>query len=146
MRGALLFLEPAAVCGLTAFLLSTTAPIGQAADVTRLNSTEAIERTIGNGEEHRFAIILAAGEYASITVEQRGIDIEASVRNTDGTQIADFQDEVRPVGEERIELVAAAAGTYGLVVKSASGSRASGAYLIRMAPCRPATIQAVTSS
>jgi CHAT domain-containing protein len=136
VRGAFLF-KPAVLWGLTALLLSSAGD--QDSDLTALVPTEPVLRQIARGEEHRFRVSLAAGEYASVLVEQRGIDVGVSVRNGDGTALAEFQDEIRPDGDERVEIVANTAATYTLVIRPADGARSPGGYAIRMAPPRAAT-------
>ena len=123
--------------GLTALLL--IGAVGRPVELTPLVPRESIERKITGGEEQRFEISLTGGEYASIVVEQRGIDVEASILDAEGNPLTVFQDEVRPNGTERIELVAEATGTYVLVLRSVDGPRTSGACVIRMDSPRPAT-------
>ena len=132
-----LLIQAAAPWGLTALLL--IGALDRPVELTSLVPGESIERKVTAGEEQRFGISLAAGEYASIVLEQRGIDVEASILDAEGNPLTVFQDEVRPNGTERIELVAESAGTYVLVLRSVDGPRTSGACVIRMDSPRPAT-------
>jgi CHAT domain-containing protein len=132
-----LLTQTAAPWGLTALLLFGA--VDHSVEITSLVPGESIERKIIGGETQRFGIALAAGDYADIILEQRGIDIEASIVDAEGNPLTVFQDEVRPNGIERIELVADAAGTYVLVLTPVDSPRTSGAYAIRMASPRPAT-------
>ena len=62
----------------------------------------------------------------------------AQVRGGDGAVIAEFQEEIRSRGQERIELVADAAGTFTFVVKAADGMIRSGSYIMYLDDRRPA--------
>ena len=94
---------------MTALLLFGT--VDHQFELTPLVPGESIERQVTGGWTQRFGITLAAGDYADIAVEQRGIDIEASIVDEEGNPLTVFQDEVRSDGIERIELVADAAAT-----------------------------------
>jgi CHAT domain-containing protein/Tfp pilus assembly protein PilF len=121
---------------LAALLVSNS--VGQDSDVV-LNSTDPIQRQIARGDEHRYRIALAAGELASIVVEQKGIDVGVLVRDESNAVVEEFQDEIRRDGEERVEIVAEKAGSYVLSIKPADGTRAQGDYLIRLDETRPAS-------
>jgi CHAT domain-containing protein/Tfp pilus assembly protein PilF len=104
-----------------------------------LESSGCLERPLVRGEEHRYQLALTAGEYANVVVEQKGIDAIVSVRDSSGTIIDDFQEEIRPDGEERVEIEADTAGTYTLAVKAADWAIAPGAYEIHLTGRRTAT-------
>ena len=108
-------------------------------EVTTLEPGQAVEREVAGGQEHSYKITLAEGQYASLIVEQRGIDVVVRLQGMDGRSIASFDSEYRSQGEEKIEMVAEAAGTYRWIVKASSKSAASGQYEIRVAELRAAT-------
>ena len=118
-------------------LLLSNAPT-QDADAI-LKSGEPIQRHLGRGEEHRYQLFLTAGEFASIVVEQKGIDVGVFVRDASDALVEDIQDEIRPEGEERVEIVADQAGSYGLSIRPADGTTAPGEYVIRVDARRAAT-------
>jgi CHAT domain-containing protein/tetratricopeptide (TPR) repeat protein len=126
--------------GLLATIIALSAPTSPAQDRVRVTLAPgpAVERHLGDGEEHQFAVPLAAGEYVRIGVEQRGIDVRATIRDGDGTLIEDAVDGVGPAGEESVEIVATVASTYTLAVAPAEGAE-SGDYAVRMDAPRPAT-------
>jgi CHAT domain-containing protein len=132
-----LLFTPAAVSILTA-LIAFGHEI-QEAGVTVLQPAEPVERHIARGDEHRFEIALSAGQFANITVKQKGIDVHASVLDADGAQIADFQDEVRPEGNEFVEIVAGKTGAYTVAIKPAQGATPSGDYSVELEAPRAAT-------
>jgi hypothetical protein len=51
-------------------------------------------------------VALAAGEYARLTVEQRGVDIAIGILDPAGQVVAEFDSEARRNGTEQVEIVA----------------------------------------
>ncbi|HEY7286184.1 MAG TPA: CHAT domain-containing protein [Vicinamibacterales bacterium] len=107
--------------------------------VFTLAEKEPTERSIGRREEHRYAFGLTAGEYARIVVEQRGINLTIEVRSHDGSVIADYDDEITPIGREQVDVVADKAGSYSLVIKPSSGMLEPGSYVIKVGDRHPAS-------
>jgi CHAT domain-containing protein/Tfp pilus assembly protein PilF len=98
-----------------------------------------LTRELHGGETHRYQIMLAQGQYASVSLEQRGIDVVVELAGPDDQLISVFDDEVRSLGEERIEFVAEAAGEYKLAVKAKLKNVPAGHYEIRPIEEREAT-------
>ena len=98
-----------------------------------------IERRLAAGEEHRYQVALSAGEFVRVAVEQQGVDVTVRLTDVDADTIADFQEEVRPTGEEPVDIVAEKDGMYTLTIKAATGAAAMGAYAVRLDCIRPAT-------
>ena len=98
-----------------------------------------LERRLARGEEHRYHVALAPGDYVSVIVEQRGIDVVVETRDPADRSIADFQEEITSHGQEEAAVVAEAGGTYTLSIKPAAGITAAGAYAIRVASRHAAT-------
>ena len=96
------------------------------------------EREISGKEEHNYQIALKAGQYAGVTVEQRGIDVVVQIKDADGKVIADVDSETRTAGEERVGLVADAPPGSRIVVKPRYSKAAAGHYAIRLAEVRAA--------
>ncbi len=88
---------------------------------------------------HRYRIGLAMGQYASIIVNQRGIDVSVHLL-LDDKAVTRFDGEARLQEEERVEFVAEQAGDYYLDLRKKS-TASSGAYEIRMTDERAATEQ-----
>jgi CHAT domain-containing protein/Tfp pilus assembly protein PilF len=116
-----------------------SAPAEQAPEIATLAPGKPIERDLLGGQKHDYQITLAEGQYASVIVEQRGIDLVVRLQEMDGRTIAKFDDESRKQGEEKVEMVAAAAGGYRLSVEASSKSAPAGQYEIRVAEMRAAT-------
>jgi CHAT domain-containing protein/Tfp pilus assembly protein PilF len=108
-------------------------------DVLALEPGHPVERQLRRGEEHRYLLALAAGEYARVTVEQQGIDVTVQLRGIDSTAIADFDDEILRPGREQVGVAADKAGTYTLAITAARGALVPGAYAIRVDARRGST-------
>lgn len=121
------------------FVSSQQATSDRQADITVLEPGPAIERRLVRGDEHRYQLVLTTGEYLSVVVEQLGIDVVVQVRSPGDNAIADFQQEIRSRGEERVDVVDERDGTYTLLVKPGPGRAAPGSYTIRIADRRTAT-------
>src|SRR5947207_4157362 len=108
---------------LAALLITNAAT--QDSDVV-LTFAEPIHGHIRTGEEHRYQLVLEAGEFASVVVEQKGIDVGVLVRDGENAVAADYQDEIRRDGEERVEIVAGNAGANVLAITPANGATVAG--------------------
>src|SRR5262245_45928549 len=118
--------------------LRAIAPPLDLPEVTTLESGAVIERSLARGEEHRYRISLEPGEYVSVVVEQRGIDVIAHTRRPDDSLVADVQENVTRLGREQVDIVADAGGAYSVAVTRAPGPNEPGSYAIRLAARRPA--------
>ncbi len=99
---------------------------------------KTIERELSGGQKHDYRFTLAEGQYAGITVEQRGIDVVVRMLGTNGEQLTEFDDEIRLHGQEQVEVVAVTAGVYRLRVEAKGQEGPPGSYLIRFNELRPA--------
>ncbi len=102
-----------------------------------LEQGKPIERELAGGQRHSYQITLAEGQYASVVVEQLGIDVAIELQTTEGKLVASFDSEYRSQGEEKVEMVAEAL-SYRLIVKATSKSAPTGYYKIRVAEIRAA--------
>src|ERR1051326_790419 len=108
-------------------------------DVIKLELGKAIEHEIGGGQRDSYQIVLGQGEYGSVIVEQRGVDVVVKCIGTDGKLIAEFDSENRTSGEERAELAAAAPGSYRFDIEPKYKMLPRGRYQIRLAELRIST-------
>src|SRR5690242_1868579 len=58
-------------------------------DVLTLEPGKPIERELDGGQSHSYRILLTAGQYVHIVVDQRGIDVVVTLVGPDGTEIAE---------------------------------------------------------
>ncbi len=128
----------ATCCALSAALLGGARAQAQPG-VAALDSGVVLEHRLAWGDEHRYRLSLAEGEFARVIVEQKGIDVVVEVRDAAHEPIDEFHDEIRPHGDERVEVVAVTAGVYTLTVRPARGVAGAGTYAIHVAARRPAT-------
>jgi CHAT domain-containing protein/Tfp pilus assembly protein PilF len=108
-------------------------------EATALEPGKPIERELSGGQKHTYQLALAEGQYANVIVEQRGIDVAAQLYGVDGQLIANIDFESRNQGQEKIEVVAEAAGGYRLEVEPALKKAPAGRYEILLNEVRVAT-------
>jgi CHAT domain-containing protein/tetratricopeptide (TPR) repeat protein len=97
-----------------------------------------VERTLSAGQSHFYQVTLAVGDLLHATIEQRGIDVTATLKTpnaADGMTIDAMDDEFRP---ETVVLIADTDGTYTLAIRPSSSARTDGRYVIRVDAIRPA--------
>jgi enterochelin esterase family protein len=100
-----------------------------------------IERELAGGEVHAYQIKLAAGQFLHAVVEQRGIDIVATLSGPDGKQVIEVDSPNGMQGPEEISVVTEAVGTYRLEVRSLEKEAAPGHYQLRIAEIHEASAQ-----
>jgi CHAT domain-containing protein len=108
-------------------------------DARPLVPGQPIERELAGGEAHTYQITLIAGQYLQVLVEQRGIDVVATLYGPAGRSLTE-SDGVRQ-GVESISTVAEAPGTYRLEVRPAEVKAKSGRYEVTIKELRAATPQ-----
>jgi CHAT domain-containing protein len=109
-------------------------------DARVLEQGKPIEREIAGGETHRYRITLVAGQFLSLVLDQRGIDVIATVFGPNGQQfpamnIANSTQELRP-----ILVLAEVTGDYRLEVRPRT-QEAAGRYEVKIEELRGATPQ-----
>ncbi|MGH9902779.1 MAG: tetratricopeptide repeat protein, partial [Pyrinomonadaceae bacterium] len=110
-----------------------------APEITTLEPGKAVERELAGGGRHVYQIALAAGQYAGLIVEQRGIDVVVRLLGADGRPVVEFDAEIRNRGPEAVELAAEAAGSYRLAVVARQKAAPAGRYEIRVTEIHAAT-------
>jgi tetratricopeptide (TPR) repeat protein/CHAT domain-containing protein len=100
----------------------------------------AVEHTLAGNQIHSYKIKLRENEYFNVRVEQRGIDVELILLDTNGETIIKRD---RPNGEQRAEtlsFIAPKSGYYQLDVKAVEEKAKAGKYEIkRETPRSPTT-------
>jgi len=118
--------------------VAQTAPAAQP-ETTRLESGKAIEREISGKNADLYEIALDAGQYAGITLEQRGIDVVVDISDAGGKLLSEYDFESRIPGQEQVVLTADSAVGYQLSVKPKYSRATAGSYQIQIGEVRPAT-------
>jgi len=107
---------------------------------TTLELGKPFENEISGGQMQSYRIALSAGQFVSVIVQQRGIDVVEKLFAPGGKLVAQFDFELRPREAEKVEFVAETAGVYRLEIK-AKFKGAVGRYEIRVAEIRAANEQ-----
>jgi CHAT domain-containing protein/Tfp pilus assembly protein PilF len=129
----------AAAHRLPAPLITTTSSQQTSPNATALELNVPIERELTGGQKHAYHVTLSEGQYAGVTVEQRGIDVVVRWLGPDAKQVVEFDSEIRAQGEERTGLVAETAGRYTLSVEARRQKAPAGVYSVRLGELRAAT-------
>jgi len=120
-----------------AVLFASGAP--RAEQITQLKLLEPVQRMLEGDARDIYAVELAAGECAIVTIEQHGIDLIVSVLDGSGNVVATIDDDSRKDGRERVSVIADSAGTPSFRVSARYPKNAVGAYTVRVDEIRPAT-------
>jgi CHAT domain-containing protein len=118
------------------FVLSAAVSTEQ---VTLLTPRQSIERTIAPDARDTYGIELAAGECATVTVDQRGVDLVIRTLDASGALVAEIDDETRKDGREHFTIVADAAGTARFTISGRYAKFDPGSYAVWVDEIRPAT-------
>ena len=107
--------------------------------VSILKKEEPIARELSGGESHTYQINLIKDQFASIIIEQRGIDLKIQWSDSSGNPLLKLDDEVRIPSKEVLDVVTATTEQYLLVVSASSKSAPRGSYEIRVSEIRDAS-------
>jgi CHAT domain-containing protein len=125
---------------LLTLLISAGGAAIKVADVPSLEQGKPIERELAGGEAHSYLLLLAAGQYARVVVDQRRINVAVTAFDPDGKKIVD-EDATNIGDSELVPLIAETAGAYRLEVRSPDKSASKGRYEIKVKELRAATEQ-----
>src|SRR2546427_189801 len=103
------FLLPFVLClGLSTFAQTNN-------DIRPLEAGTAIEREIAGGETHTYQVKLATGQFSRVIIEQKGIDLIATLVTPDAKQAIEADLSSGGFGQESLSHEATAAGHHSLV-------------------------------
>ena len=100
---------------------------------------QPIERELAGGQTHTYLMTLAEGQFLRVVVEQRGIDVVATLLGPDGKQLIEVDSPNGAQGPELLSFITQADGRYRLEVRSLEKDAKPGRYQAWMAELRPAT-------
>ncbi len=108
-------------------------------DARELKIGVPVERELAGGEAHTYRITLMAGQYMRAVVEQKGIDVIATLFAPNGQKFFEVDSPNGTQGPEPVSLITQAAGEYQLKVTSPDIKAAPGRYEIKVEELREAT-------
>jgi CHAT domain-containing protein/Tfp pilus assembly protein PilF len=106
--------------------------------VQELRLDQAIERELSAGEVHSYLLIVVAGDFVEVQVEQRGVDVALTMIGPDQQALVDLNamdDEFR---SETLTAVAKADGPHQIRIAPAKRNGAKGRYVIQLRRKAPA--------
>ncbi|HJQ99669.1 MAG TPA: erythromycin esterase family protein [Candidatus Polarisedimenticolaceae bacterium] len=106
---------------------------GSGKSSSEIRQGDSFERELNPGEEHVYAVPLAAGESALVVVEQRGVDIVVEVLDPTGKTIASVDSPNGRQGDEPVLLEPEAGGTFTLRVRPIGADEPAARYELRYA-------------
>jgi len=98
-----------------------------------------IERELSAGQSHSYRVLLNAGQYIHIVVEQRGVDVVVALFAPNGSKITEVDSPNGTEGPEPIFAIAETSGSYRLVVRSLEKNAPAGHYEVKIEELRTAT-------
>jgi pre-peptidase len=106
-----------------------------------------VERQLGPGQAHAFTVNLEENNLIQLVVEQQGIDVIVKVSSPSGKSIGEYDSPTGNEGSEHVSFVAAAAGTYHIVVSPLDPwDTSTGRFQIKLLEVRPANEQELNAS
>ncbi|MCM3871186.1 MAG: CHAT domain-containing protein [Pyrinomonadaceae bacterium] len=111
----------------------------QSPDPQTLAIGAPIERELVGGQSHTYRIVLSAGQYVLVQVEQRGADVLLTAKGPDDKEFASVNLRVGGEGVEPLMIVANTAGEYILKVSTVNPKASAGRYEARIGEMRAAT-------
>jgi len=108
-------------------------------DAMPLEPGKPVERGLVGGQSHDYRITLAAGQYLYLVVEQRGIDVVATLLEPDGKKVIEVNSHDGPQGSELVSVIVEVTGIFRLEVRSPEKDAAVGRYEIKIVELRDAT-------
>src|SRR5262249_39062378 len=87
-------------------------------DVRPLEEGKPIERELSGGQVHYYKIALEAGQYLSLVVDQKGIDVIVTLSGPTGKKMIEVDSLNGWYGPESVSMIADISSTYVLEVRS----------------------------
>src|ERR1051326_8739456 len=108
------------------------------ADVHRLEAGTVIKRDLAGGPTHFYEVNVSSGQFLRLIVDQKGIDVEATICTPDGREAARVDRPNGAYGPKAISLLADQSGLFTLQVKATLEKAVAGRYEVLVAEQRGA--------
>ena len=102
----------------------------------KLELHRAIERELGPGQTDVFTVDVAAGQFAHVVAEQKGVDVVVIVAGPDGKVLVTADSPNRTLGPEPASWIARAPGTFEVRVSKSGRSSETGRYQVELTDLR----------
>ena len=127
-------------CAAVACVLLMTVTVRTQEAAHTLAVSQPVLREMRGGEQHTYQVMLSAGQYARIALEQKGIDVVLVLSGADGKPLLEVDNNLSGTrGLEVVSLVAEVSGAYLFNVRSLEKGAATGRYEVRIEDLRTAT-------
>jgi CHAT domain-containing protein/tetratricopeptide (TPR) repeat protein len=113
--------------------------VQQAAEVRSLEVGPLILRELKGGQSHTYEISIAAGQYANVVVDQKGIDVVVKLFAPDGKLITEVDSPNGTLGPEPVYVIAETTGIYRLEIGSLEKDATPGKYEAKLVELRSVT-------
>src|SRR5262249_37013769 len=110
-------------------------------DLRALEPGNPIEKKLAGGEAHSYMVILTAGQFLHVIVDQRGIDVVVALYGPDGQKLTEVDSPNGAQGPEPVFFVSEAAGSYRLEGRALGKNASAGRYEAKITELRAATAQ-----
>jgi CHAT domain-containing protein/uncharacterized protein HemY len=114
-----------------AFEIQTASGEARQAEVGELKQGQVIERELSGGGSHAYRIMLTAGQYLNVVVEQLGVNVAVNLSDPGGRQIAS-QDWWWREGSESVWALVESTGNYKLEISALSKPPETGKYRVKI--------------
>ncbi|MGE0128718.1 MAG: CHAT domain-containing protein [Blastocatellales bacterium] len=106
-------------------------------EIRALASGQPIDHELASGERRLYRVTLSAGEFLSVEVAERGVDVHLTMLGPNGQKVAESNDGAS--GLEWASLIAESAGEFRIETRLSDKTATTGHYQIRIAERREAT-------
>lgn len=110
-------------------------------DVEELQPGRTMEHRLEARETRSYRLSLERDQFASVGVEQRGLDVVVRLFGPSGEAVTEVDSPTGAAGVERVTEVAPEDGTYRVEVEAFPGGAEDGSYAIAIEALRPATAE-----
>ncbi len=97
-----------------------------------LEPSKPVERAMAGGEAHDYKVVVKAGQFLHLVVDQRGIDVVVRVFGPDGKRVAEVDSPNGDRGPEPVKVVAAASGDYRVEIRPLEKAANRGRYQVKI--------------
>src|SRR5258708_7866892 len=125
----------------TTLELQTAAQESKPSDIRELKLGAPIERELAGPESHTYSVLLIAGQYVHIVIDQNSIDVMVSLFGPGGEKLTEMNGPNYAQWHESVSAIADASGSYRVELKALDEKAVAGRYEIKVEQLRESTTQ-----